>query len=405
MLTIDKEVTVSADPALSEIAPLSRLVFFDIETTGLSAARASLYLIGAVHYEAGSFRLVQYFAESLSDETELLAAFFSLLARKRRAASEEAGRPVQPVLLHFNGDGFDIPFLQKLILQYRLPYSFQGFLSLDLYKKVKPYKALLGLSDCKLKSVERALGVAREDRFSGGELIYVYEEYLRLRSIPEDSCEYNEQNQALLRHLLKTLLLHHEEDMANLPRLCAVLAYDALVQKAPQFLSAAIQEAPVKREHCREVLELRFRLPAALPKPLSCCDEWCALSTLDAENGENGELQLLISLYEGELLYFFPDYRNYYYLPAEDYAIHKSVGAFVERSARKQATKRTCYQKKSGRFLPEPEEIFSPVFYKGYGLRPLYAEFPEELIRTPDAECFSAYARALLRHCFQTASK
>lgn len=68
-----------------------------------------------------------------------------------------------------------------------------------------------------------------------------------------------------------------------------------------------------------------------------------------------------IPLYHGELKYFYPNYKDYYYLPAEDMAIHKSVAAYVDKNHRTQATAATCYSKKSGCFLPQYQELFSPA--------------------------------------------
>ena len=38
----------------------------------------------------------------------------------------------------------------------------------------------------------------------------------------------------------------------------------------------------------------------------------------------------------------------------EDCAIHKSVGQYVDRSARKKATAKTCYTRAAGLFVPQP---------------------------------------------------
>ena len=58
------------------------------------------------------------------------------------------------------------------------------------------------------------------------------------------------------------------------------------------------------------------------------------------------EIACSIRLCQGQLKHFYPDYRDYYYLPFEDTAIHRSVGEYVDRSARKKATAKTCYTKK-----------------------------------------------------------
>ena len=72
--------------------------------------------------------------------------------------------------------------------------------------------------------------------------------------------------------------------------------------------------------------------------------------------------------FTGELKTFFKDYKDYYYLPAEDTAIHKSVGEFVDKKARVQATARTAYIKKTGSFLPvydDSDAIFTAE-YRGW---------------------------------------
>ena len=377
MLTIEKKLNIAPAYDLSRLAPLERIVFFDIETTGLSAAKAGLYLIGALYWEQGSWRLCQWFADSLWDEEEMLSAFFGLLSRKKQLIRQQEGRSHSHslFLLHFNGDTFDIPFLQRLAAQYRISWDLTGILSLDLFKKVKPYKELLGLENCRLKTVERFFGIQREDRFSGGELIYVYEEYLRLKNLDPASCEYTEQNLALCQRLQQTLLLHNEEDMTNLPMICGLLAYDSLFQGQYALSRAQLLKAPAGGG---QVMDLSFSLYEGLPRELDLCDgPYC----LCAGSGAEGrELNLAVSLREGELKYFFSDYKNYYYLPAEDYAVHRSVGAFVEKKARRAATARTCYQKKNGLFLPEPAAVFSPVFYEEYKGRDCYAAYSDSLL-------------------------
>ncbi len=79
---------------------------------------------------------------------------------------------------------------------------------------------------------------------------------------------------------------------------------------------------------------------------------------------EGKSLSIEVPLWEGTLYHFFADYKNYYYLPKEDMAVHKSVGCFVEPAYRQKATAANCYIKKDGRFLPLPAgtDWDSPVF-------------------------------------------
>jgi uncharacterized protein YprB with RNaseH-like and TPR domain len=346
MISIDRKLDIRPVYDFDLLAPKERIVFFDIETTGLKASTAALYLIGAVTYEDGSWCLKQFFAESPADEEALLRAFFDLLGEKKKNG--------RVVLVSYNGDGFDIPFLQNCIRQYSLGYSFSGMISMDLLKKVRPYKALSGLCDCRLKTVEQFCGIRREDRYNGGELIYVYEEYLRMNAMVPGSLEDTPLNAKLKAHLMDTLLLHNAEDIADMPMIMQVLGYDSLFTGGFDITESVVEDG---------VWDIHARLHCPLPKGIY---RETPEYTLSVSEEDPEELNLAVPLYEGELKYFFVDYKNYYYLPAEDCAVHKSVGEFVDRKARKQATARTCYQKKQGRFVPQPSPVFTPLFYREY---------------------------------------
>ncbi len=343
------EMPLNQEPSydFDRLAPRERIIFFDIETTGLSYKNAQIYLIGAVYYTDGEWRLKQFFAEDRYEEPRLLESFFALIDERRKLG--------RLFLISFNGDGFDIPFIKNCIRQYALPYDFSGTFSLDLFKHIKPYKSLTGLDNCKLKTVERLCGINREDKYGGGELIYVYEEYLRLSRLDEDSCEYNELNLKLKDALLHSLLLHNAEDIMDMPLLMDILGYDSLIAEEGYTVTAStIADG---------IWDIHARLDTPLPKGLYHEDEQLALSISEEDKLE---LNLTVRVYEGELKSFYTDYKSYYYLPDEDYALHKSLGEFVDKSKRKQATARTCYQRVSGLFIPEPEPIFAPVFYKEY---------------------------------------
>ena len=47
----------------------------------------------------------------------------------------------------------------------------------------------------------------------------------------------------------------------------------------------------------------------------------------------------------------FADYKNYYYLPKEDMAVHKSVGCFVEPAYRQKQLPLTATSKKTADFF------------------------------------------------------
>lgn len=466
MICIEKVLTQPVPSDIYTIGAPEDVLFFDIETTGLSARSAGLYLIGILTYTAdasiakdsniavssdeaeisvpsalsaasnptshitaspdrsepkaaGHWTLLQYFCEDVADEPAVLQAFFELLCTKK-------------ILISYNGDGFDIPFLRHMVEQYglRTPrphhstalheradcidcpdtdgsaiadarplYSFDTVESFDLFKKFRPLKHLLGLPDLKLKSCERFLGIDREDRFTGGELIEVYFEWQKTK-VPA---------------LLDTLLLHNAEDIANLPNLLPLLRYRALphsdfhlraherlqdgatplVHLAFTLLSPMPPSAhasaendirevtEARRLHCTDAGEngtreatddRRLHWPAlTLPKPMDLRGDFWAL------HAEGSAVELYVQLFEGERKLFFADFEHYYYLPAEDQVIHQSLAEFVDRSARKKACARNCYQRVSGCFLPECSEVYTPALRAEYRDKLRYAQYSDTL--------------------------
>ena len=93
-------------------------------------------------------------------------------------------------------------------------------------------------------------------------------------------------------------------------------------------------------------------------------------------SGEEASLTVPVS--SRELRFYFENYKDYYYLPGEDEAIHKSVAAYVDKAFRKKATARTCYIRRSGAFVPvfsPPDD--TPLFRESYSSKELFI-LPEE---------------------------
>ena len=402
MIRIEKALTQPVPSDIYTIGAPEDVLFFDIETTGLSARSAGLYLIGILTYTDKNWTLLQYFCEDVADEPAVLQAFFTLLRTKK-------------TLISYNGDGFDIPFLRHMLEQYGLPYSFDAVESFDLFKQFRPLKRLLNLPDLKLKSCERFLGIDREDRFTGGELIEVYFEWQKTK-VPA---------------LLDTLLLHNAEDIANLPNLLPLLRYRALPHSDFQLRAhERLQDAGTplvhlsftllspmppsahtpaendtremtdeRGQHCpdaggNDVREAqddrRQHWPSlALPRPMDLRGDFWAL------HAEGSAVELYVQLFEGERKLFFADFEHYYYLPAEDQVIHQSLAEFVDRSARKKACARNCYQRVSGCFLPECSEVYSPALQAEYRDKLRYAQYSDALF--DDEVKAAAYLKSFLQ--------
>ena len=85
---------------------------------------------------------------------------------------------------------------------------------------------------------------------------------------------------------------------------------------------------------------LQLENPVFLPVSCACRTELGSFSA----DGQKAVLE--IPLYRGVLKHFYENYKDYYYLIYEDTAVHKSIGEFVEKSARRKATAKTCYTNK-----------------------------------------------------------
>lgn len=271
--------------------------------------------------------------------------------------------------------------------------------SVDLYKIMRRINRLLGLPGIKQKDVERFLGIGREDKFTGGELIKVYREYIVQYKLGQDT-----------HALLTELLTHNREDVCAMPAICAVFTYNCLnhMDDTSLFkyesceLSSEINElnrisSSEYRDSIHELLDesqnktssladidkentivkyihLTFRFNAAFPVPVN----------LQTDGGiriklSGSQVKFIILVTEGTLKHFYSDYKNYYYIPAEDMAIHKSVSSYMDASARQKATRDKCYTKKAGIFVPVFGTCEHPCFKQSYNDKQSYIQYSEEL--------------------------
>lgn len=302
------------------ICPSDRnMLFFDIETTGFSREYNMIYLIGAASCRDGRWKLLQWFAEQPGEEPAVIQAFLDY--------SRE-----YDTLIHFNGQRFDLPFTQARAERWDIPWTLAFQESIDLMNLIKPYKELCGMCNCRQKTVEELLGMSsREDVMNGGELIPVYQRYVDRRD----------------KRSLELLLLHNADDVRCMTGLTQVALWPDFFHGAFHFL---------RTESTKQGIVFHFESSFKMPILLQAAyDHW------QISAGGNS-LSLGMSFYEGELKHFYKNYRDYYYLPEEDMAVHKSVAEFVDKNHKKKATKQTCYQKKNGRFLPQPEVLFTPEF-------------------------------------------
>lgn len=316
-LTIDNDILRNSLASLP--CPADEACFFDIETTGLSPQVSSLYLIGAAYLKGDSVSLIQWFADDYVSEKEILSSFAEFSSAFR-------------TFIHYNGTTFDIPYLQKKYAAHKLTSPFDGKESMDIYREIKKKKELFKTSDMKLQTMEKLLHFRRRDQFTGKDCIDLYTEFMQKKYFRDERADL----------LKKNLLLHNHDDLVGTVLCAQLLAYSTYTPVSPVW-------------RMKDGM-LQIQDSVSIPYPINGRYE---------KNGvffsfEQCHITIETPLYHGTLYHFYKDYKNYFYLPDEDMAVHKSVGMYVDSAHRKKATASNCYTKKTGVFLPLPKKLSFP---------------------------------------------
>ena len=170
---------------------------FDIETTGLYAGRDRI--ISASFIDPDGNGLVQYFTESSAAEDLTVS---SILSEFKNC----------DVIITFNGQSFDIPFVLTRARKFGLAEELPPVFSIDIYRLLKSYWPLAETApSLSQKSVEKILGIdgSRTDLIGGEECIRLYSEYINLD---------NESAKDLI-------LLHNGDDVRQLAKITQALSF------------------------------------------------------------------------------------------------------------------------------------------------------------------------------------
>lgn len=326
MKTINYQVACSTEynleGYLSKYFDKEKLLFFDIETTGFIAKNSTLYLIGVLWCKDDMLYLRQWFNDDGQSEADLITSFVDFCNDYSH-------------LVHFNGMGFDLPYLRQKAEQLSLSFDIeQTMFHIDIYKEIRSYKNIFALDNMKQVSIEHFLNLHREDTYTGKDLIHIYQRYI---AKPDATAE----------HLL---LLHNHDDVLGMTSVSKILHY--------KYFFEQLRIKDITMDTTDEQLVLRFSFDEDIPlmKRIISSKNKLSLNVLD----NVGTLQIPIC--KNTLKHFFDDYKNYYYLPLEDMAIHKSVATYVENQNKIKATKQTCYIKRKDLFIPNPITNIKEVF-------------------------------------------
>lgn len=221
------------------------LTFFDIETMGLSPQKNPVILCGIMTLTTTHLEVTQLFCQSPEDEREML------LELSTRC-------PETAVLLTYNGASFDIPYINARMKKLGIPHQLPKTSVIDMLQWAR--KALPDLSTYTLKTIERVLGIHRDDPFSGAECVEKYNRYLRTGT----------------EELMLEICRHNYEDVLNMAPLLAL--YDLLLDRKfpmqlPQHILIAgniYWLAPADVRNQRMILSGSSRNTASLPISLHC---------------------------------------------------------------------------------------------------------------------------------------
>ena len=138
----------------------------DIETLGLS--ERPIILLGIAKPTKDTVCTSQFLLRDIQDEPSAIWALVSQLEPKLS-------------LITYNGRSFDVPYIKQRLAYYGLDASLDNphFDVLHFTRRALRHK----LSDCRLETVEKYLGIKREINIPGALVPHFYDTYLRTRNV------------------------------------------------------------------------------------------------------------------------------------------------------------------------------------------------------------------------------
>lgn len=298
MKRINKFITPACIYPFSKQLHSHSVLFFDIETTGLSAKASFLYLIGAVFYQDNEWHFTQWFNDDGDSERAILEDFLEFTGNFQ-------------TLVHYNGTGFDLPYLKQRCAHHHINCQLSNMNQIDLYKTAKAFRGITGLQRLKQKDMEQFFGMKREEFQSGGDLIKTYYLYLKLQ---DEQREHQ-------------LLVHNEDDLKGLLPISNLLCFQDL--QHGNFSIESIETHP-------ETIIITLNIQGFIP-PIQQSNGYCSMDI------EENTIRLSIPVINGRIRNYYSNYKDYYYLPLEDTAIPKTLAAYVSGNVKKKATPLSCY--------------------------------------------------------------
>lgn len=349
----------------SDIHITDQTLLLNIETTGLSPRNAFVFMIGLGWQEEKGWHFQCLLAEKKMDERELMQSFQQILENFSQ-------------VLTYGGHSFTYRFLNNRWRNYSDADCFssedtadltlfQSVRQLDIQKDISPFRHLLSLENTRKATAEAFIRYTRPEHLDPEALVKCY-----------TSWELSKEDTLLLQ-----LKSHHEADMIGLLHLHSLSAYT-------QFFRGRFAKVHLCRLE-ENFCHLALILETPVPQRVQLSNALLSLSL------EKDTAHLVIPVLSGELKYFLPGpVKDYYYLPKEDRAIHRSIACYVDKAYRQKATAATCYIRQEGVFLPSFDTSLQPTFKKSFDDKQLYILCDTEKL-TSDPAFLRSYISSLIK--------
>ena len=226
---------------------LNQCLFFDLETTGLSAGTGTYpFLLGFGYFVEGRFRIVQYFLPDFGREYHVFKDISPLFNSKR-------------YLISYNGKSYDLPLLKTRAVMNRLSIDFDRLIHIDLLHLTRRvWKD--SQERCDLNSVEAfQLGLRRTTDIPGWQIPQAYLNFLRTGGIHEmiAAIEHNVQDiYSLAKLLVRLSEIEQQPEILQDTKALMRLAHLALeIEDFPFFQRIAER---IRQEEKRENGQLTY---------------------------------------------------------------------------------------------------------------------------------------------------
>jgi len=154
---------LAADPVSGGDLTPGDLLFFDLETTGLSST--PVFLIGVMIWSDGRLLTRQFFARTYAEERVIVEMFVESLQAAR-------------MLVSFNGKSYDLPYLRARAAATGVKLAYDGPHLDLLHVSRRAWKKQL--PNCRLQTLEAHIcGRHREDDIPGYAIPQAYHDFVR----------------------------------------------------------------------------------------------------------------------------------------------------------------------------------------------------------------------------------